>query len=253
MTARANVATIACVVAVLQMAPVQAAEIRIIAATPMGAVVRHIGAEFERDTGHRLVMRFVAGPAVKRDIDSGQPFDVAISITPVIDALLKDGKLVPATRADIAYAGIGVGVRKGAPKPDIGTVATFRQALLSAKSVAHSADGASGDYFKRLLARLEIADQMQPKLRPMSPDALAKAVPSGAAEMIVVTASIIVDGAAELVGPVPQALQFYNRFAGGIGVNADQPDAAKAFLARLIAPQAAAAIKARGMEPGVPR
>jgi molybdate transport system substrate-binding protein len=189
---------------------------------------------------------------VKREIDTGQPFDVAVSITPVIDALVKEGKIVAATRADVAYAGVGVGVRVGASKPDISTIEAFRSALLNAKSVAHSAEGASGDYFKGLLARLGIAEQMKPKLRPMSPDALAKAVPGGEAEMIVVTMSVIVGGAAELVGPVPAELQFYNGFAAGVSANAEQAEAARGLLKALTAPEAAAAIRAAGMAPGKP-
>jgi molybdate transport system substrate-binding protein len=147
---------------------------------------------------------------------------------------------------------VGLGVRAGAPKPDISTVEAFRTALLSAKSVAHSAEGASGDYFRGLLARLGIAEQMKPKLRPLPPDALAEAVPNGVAEMIVVTMSVIVGGAAELVGPVPAELQFYNRFAAGVGANAKQMAAAKALLAAMTAATAATVIKAAGMTPGAP-
>ena len=123
----------------------EAAEIKVIGATPMTAVIKELGAQFERETGHKLVTKFVSGPVVKREIDAGETFDVAISITPVIDSLIKEGKIVAATRADVAYAGVGVGVRAGAPKPDIGSVDAFKRALLNAKSVAHSAEGASGD------------------------------------------------------------------------------------------------------------
>ena len=240
------------IVVTLETAVAQAVEVRVIGATPMTGVVMQLGKQFERDTGHSLVARFVSGPVVKREIDAGQPFDLAVSITPVIDALVKEGKIVAATRADVAYAGVGVGMRAGAPKPDIGTVEAFRSALLNAKSVAHSAEGASGDYFRGLLARLGIAEQMKPKLRPMPADALAKAVPSGAAEMIVVTMSVIVAGAAELVGPVPAELQFYNRFAAGVGANAKQAEAAQGLLKVLTAPEAAAVIKAAGMVAGKP-
>lgn len=229
-----------------------AAEVRLIGATPMRRVITQVAQQFERDTGHTVNARFVSGPIVKREIDSGQTFDLAVSITPVIDVLIKEGKIVVATRADVAYAGVGLGVRAGAPKPNISTVDAFRRTLLGAQSIAHSAEGASGDYFRGLLARLGIADEIKQKLRPMSPDALAKAVPSGAAEMIVVTMSVIVDGAAELVGPLPAELQFYNRFAAGVGVGAKQPDAARTLLTALTAPTAAAVIRAAGMEPGIP-
>lgn len=231
----------------------EAAEIRLIAAAPMTAVIKELAPQFERDTGHKLISKFVAGPVVKREIDAGETFDLAISITPVIDALIKEGKLVTNTRADVAYSGVGVGVRAGAPKPDIRTVDTFKRALLNAKSVAHSSDGASGTYFKGLLERLGIAEQMTPKLKPMSPDTLYKAVPSGEAEMIVITISVIVAGAAELVGPVPSELQFYNSFAAGVGVAAKEAEAAKALIKFITTPAAVAVIKTKGMESGAPR
>jgi molybdate transport system substrate-binding protein len=243
-------AAVGFVVPLLQGMTLEAAEIKVIGAAPMTAVIKELGAQFERETGHKLVARFVSGPVVKREIDAGETFDVAISITPVIDSLIKEGKIVAATRADVAYAGVGVGVRAGAPKPDISSVDAFKRALLNAKSVAHSAEGASGDYFKGLLVRLAISEEMKPKLKPMPADRIARAVPSGEAEMIVVTMSVIVGSDAELVGPVPSELQFYNRFTAGIGASAKQADAAEALIKFLTAPAAAPVIRAKGMEPG---
>lgn len=230
----------------------EAAEVKVISAIPMTGVMKELGAQFERETGHKLVTKFVTGTTVKREIDTGETFDVAISITPLIDDLVKEGKIVAGTRADVAYSGVGVGVRAGAPKPDISSVEAFTRALLNAKSVAHSKEGASGVYFQGLLERLGIAEEMKPKLKPLSGDALVQAVPSGEAEMIVVTISIVVGYGAELVGPVPSELQFYNRFAAGVGASAKEAEAAKALIKFLTAPAAVPVIKANGMEPGTP-
>jgi molybdate transport system substrate-binding protein len=231
----------------------EAAEIKLIAATPMTAVIGDLAPQFERETGHRIVAKFVSGPVVKREIDAGEMFDVAISITPVIDALVKENRLAADSKVDVAYSGVGVGVRAGAPKPHIATVDAFKRALLNVSSVAHSAEGASGTYFNNLLERLGIADEMKPKLRPMAPAALARAIPAGDAEMIVVTMSVIVAGAAELVGPVPAELQFYNSFAGGVAAEARQAEPARALLRFIVAPAAVPVLKAKGMEPGAPR
>lgn len=231
----------------------EAAEVKIIVANPMKAAVQELGAQFERDAGHRLVTKFVSGPVVKREIDAGETFDLAISATPVIDALIKEGKIVAGTRADVAYAGVGVGVRAGAPKPDIGSVEAFKRALLNTKSVAHSAEGPSGVYFKGLLDRLGIAEEMKPKLKPMSGDALANAVQNGEAEMIISATSDIVGGGTVLVGPLPPELQSYIRFAAGVGTNARETEAAKGLIKFLTAPAAVQVIKANGMEPGTPR
>ena len=253
MSSLATAAKIGSMILLAQGLTAEAAEVKLIGATPMTAVIKELGSQFERDTGHKLVTKFVSGPVVKQEIDAGETFDVAVSITPVIDELIKEGKIVAGTRADVAYAGVGVGVRAGAPKPDISSVEAFKRALLNAKSVAHSAEGASGTYFKGLLERLGIAEEMKPKLRPMPSDRIAQAVPSGEAEMIVVTMSVIVGYGAQLVGPVPSELQFYNRFAAGVSASAKEAEAAKALIKFLTSPAAVAVIKAKGMEPGTPR
>jgi molybdate transport system substrate-binding protein len=230
-----------------------AVEVKLKVADPLTAAISELGPQFERDTGYKLITKFTPGPVVKRDIDAGEAFDFAISITPLIDALIKEGKIVAGTRADVAYSGIGVGVRANAPKPDISSVEAFKRALLNVKSVAYAAQGASGTYFKNLVERLGIAEQMKPKLKPLPFDELVKAVPSGEAEMIVVTISIIVAGAAELVGPVPTELQFYNSFAAGVGTDAKQAETAKQLIKFITGPAAVAVLKASGMEPGAPR
>jgi molybdate transport system substrate-binding protein len=230
-----------------------AAELRLIVAVPMAGVVQDLTPRFEQETGHKVVARFVSGPIVQREIDGGAIYDAAVSITPVIGALIREGKLQSDTYADVAYALIGVGVRAGAAKPDIGTVEAFRRALLAAKSVAHSATGASGDHFKGIIERLGIAEEMQAKLRPMPADTIARAVPDGQAEMIVVTASVIMTPGVDFVGPIPTELQFYNRFAAAVGGAARETEAAKAFLKLLASPAANSIYKMHGMEPGVPR
>jgi molybdate transport system substrate-binding protein len=229
----------------------QAAEVKLISAATIKPVMKAIGSQFERETGHTLVVKYVAGPLVKQAIDAGEGFDVAISITPVIDTLIEEGKIVARTRADVAYAGLGVGVRVGAPHPDISSVEAFKHALLNAKSVAHN-QGASGVYFKGLLERMGIAEAMQPKTKSMPADRIVQAVPSGEADMIVVTISVVGEYGADLVGPLPSELQFYNRFATGIGAQAKQTDAAEAMVRFLTSPTGVAVIKAKGMEPGAP-
>jgi molybdate transport system substrate-binding protein len=230
-----------------------AADLTVIAATPMTGVMQDLAARFEKANPHKITLKFVSGPIVKKEIDAGTTYDLAISITPVIDTLIKEGKLTAASRTDLAYAVIGVGIRAGAAKPDISTVESFKRALLNAKSVAHSATGASGDHFRSILQKLGIADEMQPKLRPMPADTIAQAVPSGQAEMIVVTASVILVPGAELVGPIPQELQFYNTFAAAIGSGSRNAGAARDFLNLLTSQAALPVLKTHGMEAGLPK
>jgi len=248
MRSLAAAAGIGFTILVAQDLAAEAAEVKVIGANPMKGVVKELGSQFERESGHKLVTLYTG----LRGIDAGEPFDVAILPTPGIERLIKEGKIIAATRADVAYAGIGVGVRAGAPKPDISSVETFKRALLSAKSVAHSREGTSGVHFKSLLERFGIVEEMKPKLKPLSGDALVQAVPSGEAEMIVATISDIIAGGTALVGPLPSEVQFYNRFAAGVGANAKEAEAAKALIKFLTAPAAVPVIKAKGMEPGAP-
>lgn len=230
-----------------------AAEVKVIGANPMKTAILEIGGQFERDTGHKLVAKFVTSPLVKRDIEAGETFDVAITVTPHIDWLVKEGKIDGGSRADVAYASVGLGVRASASKPDVSSVEAFRHTLLNAKSVAHSTEGASGVHFKALLDRLGIAEEMKPKLRPLTGDALANAVPSGQVEMIFSSMpDIIVEGTAS-AGPLPTELQLYISFAAGVGTNAKETEAAKALIKFLTAPEAVPVIKAKGLEPGSQR
>src|SRR5437899_7038533 len=109
-------------------------EIKIMAPRAIWTVLNEAGPQFERATGHKLNVSVDLAAVVVRRVNSGEPFDIAVAAPAQIDALVKDGKLVAATRTDLTRAGIGVEVRKGAPKPDIGSVDAFKRAMLNAKS-----------------------------------------------------------------------------------------------------------------------
>src|SRR5262249_35822479 len=112
-----------------------AADLRVICAGGIGPVVNVLAPEFEKTTGHKIIFTFVSGPVVQREVDKGTAFDVAISLPEVIENLIKSGKVVKGSHADIARTGVGVSVRTGAAKPDISTVDAFKQTLLKAKAV----------------------------------------------------------------------------------------------------------------------
>lgn len=220
----------------------------------MARVINTLGPQFERDTGHKLVTRFASTSVVKREIDAGETSDLAISVTSGIDDWIKEGKIVAATRVAVAYTGLGVGVRAGAPKPDIGSVEAFRRALLNAKSVAHFAESASAASFKGLLERLGIAEEMKPKLKPMVGGAIYKSLTSGEVEIVIaVVPGIVAAPGVELVGSFPSELQIYVIFAAGVSTGANEPGAAQALIKFLTSPAAVAVIKAKGMEPGTLR
>jgi molybdate transport system substrate-binding protein len=107
---------------------VEAAEVKVLCASAMRSVMKELGPRFERETGHQLVIQFDVVGVLKRQIDTGERFDVAILTTPLIDDLVKNGKIAAGTRVDVARSGLGVIVRTGAPKPDINSADAFKRA-----------------------------------------------------------------------------------------------------------------------------
>jgi molybdate transport system substrate-binding protein len=228
----------------------QAAELKVVSGNGARAAVQELSAQFERASGHKVSLRFEVNAALKRKIEGGETFDVTILNPPVLDDLIRQGKVVAGTRADIGRAGLGVAVRAGAQKPDIGSVDAFRRALLAAKSVAYPGEGASGIYFVGLLDRLAIAAEMKPKLKPMAAEDTVEVVARGEADMVVVVSSRIFDvNGVEPVGPLPAELQTMIGFAAGMGAAAREPDAAKVLIRFLTAPEAAPVLKAKGVQP----
>jgi molybdate transport system substrate-binding protein len=230
----------------------QAAEIRMLVSNAVKTSLEVLAPEFERAAEHKLVITFGAASELKTEIDKGAAFDLAILTPAAIDALTKNGKASAAGRADIARAPFGLAVRKGASKPDIGTVEGFKQALLKANSIAYVEAGAGSPYFKSLLDRLGIADQVRPKLKPQpTSNPAAKAVANGEAELgITAISEILPYAGAEVAGPLPAEIQFYSVSTGAVAADSKAGEAARAVLRFLTTPAAAAVLKAKGLEPG---
>src|SRR4029450_2901794 len=101
------------------------------------SAVRDVAPAFERASGHKVVVSFEGGPSMMNKINTSAPADLVIHYPHAIDDLAKQGKVVAGSKVDFARAGIGVAVKAGAAKPDIGSSAAFKQAMLAAKSVAY--------------------------------------------------------------------------------------------------------------------
>jgi molybdate transport system substrate-binding protein len=241
---------IGAVVALLLIATIaEAAELTVLSGNGPKAAVRALCGQFEKDTGTKIDLRFGVNPEVKQKIESGETFDVVVGNPPIVDALIKD-KLVIGPRSDIGRSGLGVAVKSGARKPDIGTVDAFKTTLLAPKAVAYPGKGASGIYFVSLLDRMGIKDAMQSKLKPMAAEDTVEVVARGEADMVVVVATRIVGVAGvDVVGPIPEALQTKIGFAAGLSAAAKQAEAGRALIGYLSSTAAAPILRANGVEP----
>jgi molybdate transport system substrate-binding protein len=225
------------------------ADITVLSTHAVQEVLRELGPTFERARRARLTIDYDPANALKRRIDGGATFDVAIVSRTVLDALVKQGKIIGDSCVDIGRSGLGLAVRKGAARPDITTVEAFRRTLLAARSVVRSKEGTSGLYFETLLTRLSISDAMRAKVILGGSGRIAEMVARGDAEIALqqISELLPVNGV-DFAGPLPDELQLYTVFSAGVSVACRDESAAKAFIAALIAPAAAALFKAKGLE-----
>jgi molybdate transport system substrate-binding protein len=244
---------LACLAAFAVGAPMAcAAEIKLLTAGAMRAVVVAVLADFEKQTGHKVSLDNDTAGGLSKRIDGGEAFDVAIITPAVVDDLAKKGRIVPGSRIDLAKVGMGVAIKEGAPAPDIGTVDAFKRTLLAAKSVAYidpKAGGSSGIYFDKLLDRLGIADQVRPKAKLKAGGYVAELVANGEAEIAIHQISEIVPvKGVTLAGPLPAEIQNTTVYAGGIGAAAKDGAAAKALVAFLAGPAIDPILNSKGMQ-----
>lgn len=221
--------------------------IRVLSTIGMRTVLDAVAPQFERANGVVLERLYDSSIGLMKRIAAGESGDVAVFTAAAIDELIAQGKVD--RRADLARSGVGVAVRKGAPKPDIGTPEKFKQALLAAKSVAHSKTGASGIYFVGLIERLGIADAVHAKAKVID-GVVAELAARGEAELAVQQVSELMQSqGVDIVGPLPGELQHTTIFSAGVFKASAQMEPAKAFVAHLAAPAQAGLIRRMGMEP----
>jgi molybdate transport system substrate-binding protein len=221
--------------------------------TAMKAAIEEIAPPFERTRGH--VLRVVYGPSggLARRLNAGESADLVVVDSKVLDELIKQGKVAPG-RTDVARTGIGIAVRKGAPKPDVSSADALRRALLAAKSIGHTAPaggGVTAAHIMGVFAKLGIAAEVAPKVRLAAggPDGrVSVLVSSGEAEIgLQLVSELMSNPEVEVIGMLPAELQLIATISAGIATAAKQPEPAKAFVRHLAAPAAMTVYKAKGL------
>jgi len=229
-----------------------AAEVKILTAGAMKAVVLELVPQFEKETGHKAVVDNDTAGGLANRIEGGELFDLAVVTPGVMGDLGKKGKVAAESRANVARVGVGVVVKEGAPVPDISSVDAFKRALITAKSVAYidpASGGSSGIYLTTLFDKLGITADIQPKAKLKQGGYVAELIANGEAELgLHQISEILPVKGVKLVGPLPVEIQNYTTYAAAVSAEAKQPDAARALIRLLTGSSADAVLKARGME-----
>jgi molybdate transport system substrate-binding protein len=230
--------------------PAKAADIKVLCTNGVRAVVDELVPRFENASGDKILIQFEPSTQLRKRVDAGEPFDLVIMTTTLIDDEIKTGKLAADSRTFIARSGLGMSIRAGAKKPNISTVSGFKSALLNAESITYATQGASAAPFEVLVAKLGITSALKPKysLRPTASE-VGEAVSQGVVEIgIAPVSEILPVRGVDLVGPFPKDIQSYVELTGALSASAKQKDEAEKLLAFLIAPANMPVYKMKGME-----
>lgn len=233
----------------------QAAEINAFISTALKTVTDELLPPFERANGHTIRATYAPSGALIPRFDGGEPVDIFLTDSAAIDTLIKHGKVV-APRVDLARTGIGIAVRKGAPKPDVSTPEALKRALLAAKTVGHAAPSGgsiTAAHIQAVFQRLGIASQVTPKVK------LAAGGPNGRVSVLISTgeaeiglqqvSELMSNPGIEVIGTLPAELQQITIYSAGVTTSAREAEAAKALINALTAPSTAPIYKIKGLDP----
>ena len=251
-------AAIFAIAAACKPATSDAAEIRVLASGALKLALTRLVPAFEKSSGDTVSIGYGPAGSIAGRVQAGEAADVAIVSVSQLDELERQGKIISGSGVKIAGIAIGVAVRKGAPKPDIGTVEAFKRALLSSRAIGYrdpATGSTSGTYTARMIEKLGIAPEMRPKTRldrseGDRPENVFQPLANCEIEMQIgqITEIVLAPGI-ELVGPLPPEIQNTTVLAAGILTSSTSPEPAKALIHFLASPATAASLQADGFQP----
>ena len=247
------IATLAALASLALSMPARAAgTLTVLCAGAASAVVKNIAHDFERSHGGTVVVTEGTAGQITAKLAAGDHADVVILSAPALDTLTANGGILAGTRADLGRTGIGVGIREGAPVPDLSTPDAFKATLLAAPSIASTdpaAGASSGIYFAGVLQKLGIADAVRSKETLVEGGSSCDLVAAGKAALCVQNESEIVPvRGVVLAGSFPAPLQNAITYSAAVAKQSAVPDDARAFIAEATSTARAPLWKSGGFE-----
>lgn len=227
-----------------------AAEIRVLCSNGFRAVMQDLVPQFERATGHTVTVRYGLSTAITRQIEAGEPFDLAVLTPSLIDDLIGKGMLAGGTHVVLARSAIALANRAGSPKPDVRTPDALRRTLLASRSIAYAREGASAAFFLGLVQRLGLTESLQSRIQAVaSGEDVGASVAGGDAELGVLPVSEILPmNGVDVAGTFPAEVRGYVTMVAGVNARAPQRGAALDLITYVMDPAVSPVITERGME-----
>jgi molybdate transport system substrate-binding protein len=228
------------------------AEITVISTVAVQGLLEQVRTSFEHSTGNRLHVEYGTSAVLKRQLEDGGSFDVAILTQSMINDLARNGKVDSGAQAVVARSGVGLAAKKGTHKPSIVTRQALRRTLSGSSGIAYTKEGQSGAAAVRLFEALGIAETMKDRIYlDTRPGGGVLAVADGKAPIgIALMSEIAANPNVSLIGPLPGDLQSYVVFSAGAASSTKEPQACRAFISFLGGPEVRRRLQKLGMEAG---
>jgi len=223
-------------------------EIRVISSMATRQLLADLVARFESTSSQRVHVESVGGVDAAKRVKAGEAFDVVVLAANAIDDLIAAGKIV-GNRIDIVKSGVAVAVRAGAPRPDIGSEAAIKQAVIAARTLGYST-GPSGVQLAKLFERWGIAEQIKSRIVQAPPGIpVGTLVARGEVELGFQQLSELMNlQGLDVLGPLPPAIQIITTFSAGVATMSTQPEAARTLLTFINSTEVAKIKEDNGME-----
>jgi molybdate transport system substrate-binding protein len=232
-------------------ATAHAADITVLATPAIREAYAELVPVFEKQTQYKVTTTWVGTADLAKRLNGGEVFDAVICASNLLEELTDTGKLMAGSRSDVARSAVGVAVKAGAPKPELGSEDAIKKTLLAAKSIGIST-GPSGVYLNQLFQRMGVLDEIKPKFKVPPPGGMvAELVAKGEAEIgFQQVAELVNKPGVAYVGALPDSLQGITVFSGAVHGRSSEPDAARAFLRFIASPEHEALLGKHGLQLG---
>lgn len=245
--------TFLAIVVGITAASVAADDLRVMSAGAVEPGLVRLVEQFKLDTGHTVQVQFGSAPQLTARLTSGQPGDVLIAPTAVMDQAIAARSVQAPTRTPVGRVGVGVAVRRGAPVPDVSTVDRLKTALLGADAVVFTR-GSSGQYVEKMLAKIGVADGIAAKIvRAEDGEAMIARLVEGKGNDIGLGAITEIrqfePKGVMLVAPLVDPVQNFTLYEAAVMTAARTPQSAARFVRFISTPAARKVLAAVGVQP----